>query len=76
MEKPIVRAVITEKEAAQYIGMSVPYLRASRCNGTRDGHTTAPPYVKIGGGRSIRYMIGDLDNWLHENRVDVKQCCR
>ncbi len=60
---------ITEKEAAHYIGMSVPYLRASRCNGNREEHTPAPPYIKV--GRSVRYLIADLDRWLQQNRVEL-----
>ncbi len=61
--------VLNEKEAARYIGMSVPFLRQSRVDGNRQNRTPAPPYVKI--GRSVRYLVADLDAWLQENRVQV-----
>jgi hypothetical protein len=53
---------IKEGEAAPYIGMSVPFLRLSRMHGG------GPPYLKI--GRSVRYDVRDLDNWLHARRVE------
>jgi hypothetical protein len=59
-------AVLEEEAAATYIGMSVMYLRRSRCEGHRDDRTPAPPYIKI--GRSVRYLIEDLDEFLKQNR--------
>ena len=79
MQEHIVKAAVTEKEAAIYIGMSVPYLRASRCHSNRHGHghghghAPAPPYIKA--GRSIRYLISDLDHWLQQNRVELSAAC-
>lgn len=61
------QAALTEKQAASYIGMSVPYLRADRMNGHREGQTPGPPFVRI--GRSIRYLRADLDEWLAAHRV-------
>jgi len=61
----ITPAVLNEGEAARYIGMSYHYLRQSRFR----GDATAPPYVKI--GRSVRYMLADLDAWLQSNRVKM-----
>jgi|WetSurMetagenome_2_1015567.scaffolds.fasta_scaffold61484_2 hypothetical protein len=52
---------VKERDAAAYIGMSVPYLRLSRCNGG------GPPYLRM--GRAIRYDISDLDKWLETKRV-------
>jgi len=57
---------LTEQEAACYIGMSRSFLRQSRMNGNREGRTPAPPWLKI--GRSIRYRINDLNNWLEQFR--------
>ena len=57
---------LTDVEAAAYLGMSVSFLRQARCNGNREGRTTGPPFIKI--GRSIRYLITDLDIWLLEHR--------
>ena len=58
----IPRMRISEAEAAQYIGMSRPYLRLSRCYGTRGRGKPGPPFIRI--GRAIRYDIRDLDAWL------------
>jgi predicted DNA-binding transcriptional regulator AlpA len=52
---------VKERDAASYIGMSVPFLRLSRCNGG------GPPYLRM--GRAIRYDIADLDKWLDSRRV-------
>ena len=60
--------VLSEKSAAIYVGMSVQYLRQSRVYGNKETHTPAPPWVKC--GRSVRYLISDLDEWLAENRVE------
>lgn len=69
MKEYQVPAALTEKDAAHYIGMSVPFLRQSRCHGNRNNHTPAPPFIKI--GRAVRYKVNDLDSWLDENRVEL-----
>jgi predicted DNA-binding transcriptional regulator AlpA len=56
------KRVLSEIETAQYIGMSRSYLRQARMEGNRDNRTPAPPFIKI--GRSVRYVIEDLDCWL------------
>jgi len=60
--------VLTDPEAAQYIGMSVSFLRQSRMDGVRTNRTQGPIYIKI--GRAVRYVREDLDAWLDEHRVD------
>jgi len=65
---PPAPATLNEQDAARYIGLSVPFLRQSRCNGNLPGRTTAPPFLKI--GRAVRYLKADLDSWLEENRVE------
>ena len=60
MELP--KRVLTEQEASTYIGMSRSWLRISRCHGKYE----APPFVKL--GRSVRYLLEDLDQWLQKNR--------
>lgn len=60
---------LTESEAAQYINMSIPFLRQSRMEGVRKNRTPGPNFLKI--GRSIRYLISDLDQWLQEHRVEL-----
>lgn len=59
--------LLTEPEAAAYIGMSVAYLRMDRCRGHLTGRTPGPPYLRL--GRSIRYDTHDLDAWLGARRV-------
>ena len=68
MAGTILPAVITEKEAAVYVGMSVSFLRMSRLERRRKNHTPGPPFVKM--GRSVRYRIADLDEWLIANRME------
>lgn len=58
--------VLSEKEAAEYVGMSRSFLRQDRMNGFRECRTEGPPYIKI--GRSIRYLKADLDAWLMKHR--------
>ena len=64
IERPI---CLTEKEAAEYIGMSVAYLRMDRVNGYRENRTPGPDYLKL--GRCIRYLKDDLDKWIQINRI-------
>jgi predicted DNA-binding transcriptional regulator AlpA len=56
------KRALTEVETAKYIGMSRSYLRQSRMEGNRTNRTPAPSFIKI--GRSVRYLIEDLDSWL------------
>lgn len=59
--------ILTEIEAAKYIGMSRSFLNADRSNGHRKNRTKGPAFLKL--GRSIRYRKIDLDEWLKINRV-------
>lgn len=61
------KIILTEREAAEYIGMSCSFLRQDRVNGHRIGRTPGPNFLKL--GRSIRYHKTDLDLWLQEQRV-------
>lgn len=53
---------VNEKDAAQYLAMSVAWLRQGRMRGR------GPAFVRF--GRTIRYRIVDLDLWLDQHRVD------
>ena len=64
----MLKRALTEKQAAEYIGMSRSYLRQDRMNGLRENHTPGPPFVRK--GRRILYLIDDLDVWLEQNRVN------
>lgn len=61
------KIIFTEKETAEYIGMSRGFLRQDRMNGVRKNRTQGPKFLKI--GRSIRYLKEDLDAWLLQHRV-------
>lgn len=60
---------LNEKQAAQYIGFSSQYLRASRLK-TRLKPSDAPPFIKIGG--RIVYLRDDLDKWLESHRTEME----
>jgi predicted DNA-binding transcriptional regulator AlpA len=56
--------VLTEPEAAEYLGLSRSFLRQARSVRSR-ANTPGPGYVKIG----RRYLRSDLDEFLNSNRV-------
>ena len=64
--RPPKHRLLTEKQAAPYIGMSRSFLRQSRMNGKRRNRTPGPPFLKI--GRQVLYLADDLDAWLLEHR--------
>jgi hypothetical protein len=55
--------LISEKPAAEIIGMSVAWLQRDRWAGA------TIPYVKF--GRAIRYRVGDLRAEIEKRRVAV-----
>ncbi len=65
-EKTVPARLMSERDAARYLGVSRAFLRESRMNGNRRGRTPAPPWVQF--GRSIRYDIRDLDAWIAEHK--------
>ncbi|RPJ84866.1 MAG: DNA-binding protein [Acidobacteria bacterium] len=56
----LVREPLTEATAATRLGLKVATLRAWRHQGR------GPAYVRL--GRAIRYLPGDLDDFLRANR--------
>lgn len=54
--------ILTEREAAKYIGMSRSFLRHARIDGNRKGRTPAPKFIKI--GRAVRYPKDELEKFL------------
>ena len=64
----IISATFTEREAAIYLGCSSQFLRLSRHYGNRPNHAEGPPFIRLGGGRAIRYLKTDLDEWLQAHR--------
>jgi hypothetical protein len=73
--RPSTGAVLSEVDAAIYIGMSQAFLRADRVR-TRPGglkqrrklRKPSIPFVQLG-GRAIGYLRSDLDLWLESRRV-------
>ncbi len=62
------KEILTEKEAAMYIGMSRSFLAQDRMNGFRENRTPGPAYTRLG-GLTIRYLKRDLDEWINQYRV-------
>jgi hypothetical protein len=54
--------VVNEHEAAKFLKKSVQTLRNDRCS--RKG----PAYLKL--GRSVRYRVSDLLDYIERNRID------
>ncbi len=66
MNAQVNEALLTEKQAAAFIAMSVSFLRQSRMDGKRSTRSPAPPWVQV--GKSIRYDPLDLRAWKAEHR--------
>ena len=56
------KGLLTEKQAAAYLGMSQSWLSKTRMA----GNPKRPPYIKM--GKSVRYDSNDLDDWLMNNK--------
>jgi len=67
--QPIKRRLLTDPEAATYLGVSLSFLRQGRMEGRRANRSPGPPFIKL--GKAIRYDIQDLDAWLAANRREV-----
>lgn len=65
-------SMLTEEQAAEYIGMSTHYLRCDRSRGTVKGRTPGPAFIKLGRNK-VRYRREDLDAWLSARRVERNQ---
>lgn len=65
------RVALTEKEAANYIGLAVGTLQKTRILGVVGGRMAPPPFVRL--GRYIRYLKRDLDRWLEDHRVEFNR---
>ena len=67
--QPVKRRLLTDPEAATYIGMSISFLRQGRMEGRRANRSPGPPFIRM--GKAVRYDIQDLDAWLAANRCEV-----
>jgi hypothetical protein len=54
--------LLDEKDASRVSGVSVSFLRKSRCNGARKNRTPAPPFVYV--GERCYYRTADLRDWV------------
>jgi hypothetical protein len=54
--------LLSEKQAAESIGVSLSYLRKSRCEGIHHRRTEAPPFVRVEG--RVYYRVADLRAWI------------
>jgi len=57
------KALLTTKEAAEYIGYSEQALNTSRVNDKTIGGIKPPKHIKVG-NRTVRYKLTDLDAWV------------
>jgi len=62
--------LLTPKDAAKYIGMSAGFLAVARCHGNLSNRTPAPPFIRI--GRTIRYDLQELDEWIDARAKDTR----
>ncbi|HOK32537.1 MAG TPA: helix-turn-helix domain-containing protein [Limnochordia bacterium] len=64
MTKEKRRRFLTEREAAEFLGISPITLRQWRWRLYREG----PPWYMV--GRNVRYDLDELDRWLETRRAD------
>jgi len=57
------KALLTTREAAEYIGYSEDALNASRSGKKELGGIEPPIHTKVG-DRTVRYKLTDLDAWI------------
>jgi hypothetical protein len=69
-EAPPLAVAVDENDAAKIICMSVAYLRAARLR-PRTEASAGPPFVRL--GRSVRYIVSDLERWLGDQRIRTSQ---
>lgn len=69
-QKGQTRKYISEKEAAEYLGIAERTLRSWRINGRIDNKGTPPPraYVR---GKHVYYELGELEEWLRDGAVNA-----
>lgn len=61
---PIVR-LVSEKEAAKILGMTISWLQRGRC------YSYGPSFIKMNHPKgAIRYRLADLDAYIQANTID------
>lgn len=66
---PTAPALLSEKDAAVYLGLAPTTLRQQRSDGARDRRIPVIPFVRM--GRAIRYRVTDLDAFIEQHRVEL-----
>jgi hypothetical protein len=56
--------LLSEKQAACWLGVSVVFLRRGRSCGATGKRTPTPPFVRVGG--RVYYRHSDLEVWISE----------
>jgi hypothetical protein len=56
--------MLNETKAAEALGVSISFLRKSRCEGARKNRTPAPSFVAVGGRRYYRTV--HLKSWVED----------
>jgi len=59
---------LNDAQAAEYIGMSVAYLKKCRVSGQTGNSTPGPVFYRMG-RRAVRYSRDDLDQWIAKRRT-------
>lgn len=57
------KALLTTREAAEYLGYGVQAMKISRGEGGKLGGIDPPAHTKVG-GKTVRYKRTDLDKWI------------
>lgn len=65
--------VLTESEAAVYIGRSKSFLRKCRTKGGAGDGIRGPKFTRDG-QRGIRYPVAELDKWLASRKTYEANC--
>jgi hypothetical protein len=63
---------LNEKDAAQYIGRSLSYLRSFRLKGK--GRREGGPKYTRDTARCIRYPVKELDKWRETRKLYASRC--
>lgn len=61
------RRLLTEAEAAAFLGVARITLRKARLCGKQTNRLESPPFVRAG-RRCIRYDVRDLENWIARHK--------
>ena len=69
-EKGQTRKYISEKEAAEYLGIAERTLRSWRSNGRIDNKGTHPPRVYVR-GKHVYYELGELEEWIRDGAFNA-----